>query len=81
MCSRKLREAATLWRMLTEQAGSDRRDEVWAHPDLLPDASDLDNPAGFVDRFVHGDTSGLDDPIAEIRKAEERERENREDTD
>ena len=72
---RKLREAATLWRSLTDQAGSDRRDDVWSHPDLLPDASDLDNPIGFVERFVHGDNSDLDDPIAQIYKAEARERE------
>ena len=71
---RKLREAATLWRSLTDQAGSDRRDDVWAHPDLLPDASDLDNPIGFVERFLHGDSSDFDDPIAQIEKAEARER-------
>jgi hypothetical protein len=23
---------------------------LWAHPDLLPDADDLDDPAGFADR-------------------------------
>lgn len=71
---RKLREAATLWRKLTEQAGSDRRDEVWAHPDLLPDSSDLDNPTAFVDRVLHGDSTDIGDPIALIKEAEARER-------
>src|SRR4029079_12789298 len=33
---RKLREAATLWQRLTDDAGIDARDGVWAHPDLLP---------------------------------------------
>ncbi|WP_068157966.1 zinc-dependent metalloprotease [Rhodococcus phenolicus] len=75
---RKLREAASLWRTLTEQAGTEARDKVWAHPDLLPDASDLDSPAGFVDRMIGGDTGVFDDPIAQLRATEERERAERE---
>src|SRR5690606_18817199 len=45
---RKVREAAALWRRLTTDAGTEARDHVWAHPDLLPDSSDLDNPTAFV---------------------------------
>jgi hypothetical protein len=26
------------------------RDAVWAHPDLLPDADDLDDPLGFAEK-------------------------------
>ena len=47
---RRLREASTLWRTLREQKGPDGRDELWKHPDLLPDADDLDDPEGFVRR-------------------------------
>jgi putative hydrolase len=61
---RKMREAADLWERLTEVAGIDARDGVWQHPDLLPDASDLDEPAGFIDRVIGGDTSGVDEAIA-----------------
>ncbi len=57
---RKLREAALLWERLTEAAGIDARDAVWQHPDLLPGSADLDEPAGFIDRIIGGDTSGLD---------------------
>ena len=62
---RKMREAAELWRRLTEAVGADARDGVWQHPDLLPDSSDLDEPAGFIDRMVGGDTSGMDSAIEE----------------
>jgi hypothetical protein len=31
-------------------AGAAGRDALWAHPDLLPSAEDLDDPAGFVAR-------------------------------
>ena len=64
---RKLREAAELWERLTEAAGIDARDAVWQHPDLLPEASDLDEPAGFIDRVIGGDTSGIDEAIARAR--------------
>ncbi|KUH93035.1 hydrolase [Mycolicibacterium acapulense] len=62
---RKMREAAALWERLTEAVGSDRRDAVWQHPDLLPSAKDLDEPAGFIDRMIGGDTSGMDSAIEE----------------
>ncbi|MGV0791571.1 zinc-dependent metalloprotease [Mycolicibacterium sp. XJ1819] len=60
---RKLREAAVLWRRLTEAVGADARDGVWQHPDLLPRADDLDEPAGFIDRMIAGDTTGMDSAI------------------
>ena len=45
---RRLREAAAIWRGLTDARGIDGRDAVWAHPDLLPTADDFDDPDGFV---------------------------------
>jgi putative hydrolase len=60
---RKLREAAVLWERLTQAAGVDARDAVWQHPDLLPGSDDLDEPAGFIDRVIGGDTSGIDSAI------------------
>jgi putative hydrolase len=60
---RKMREAAVLWERLTQAVGADARDAVWQHPDLLPRAEDLDEPAGFIDRMIGGDTSGMDDAI------------------
>ncbi|MFE3541707.1 zinc-dependent metalloprotease [Nocardia sp. NPDC059177] len=71
---RKVREAAALWRRLTADAGMDRRDGVWAHPDLLPDSSDLDVPAGFIDSVIGGGTGAFDDPLAQLAETEARER-------
>jgi putative hydrolase len=65
---RKLREAAALWERLTQAAGADARDAIWAHPDLLPSADDLDEPAGFIDRVIGGDTSGIDEALAQFEK-------------
>ncbi|GAB4588377.1 zinc-dependent metalloprotease [Nocardia sp. IFM 10818] len=71
---RKVREAAALWRRLTTDAGAEKRDGVWAHPDLLPDSSDLDSPAGFIDSVIGGGASSFDDPLAQLAETEERER-------
>ena len=63
---RKMREAAALWEKLTEAVGADARDAVWQHPDLLPGSEDLDEPAGFIDRVIGGDTSGIDQALADL---------------
>src|SRR5213079_2858367 len=57
---RRLREAAAIWQGLTEARGVDGRDALWAHPDLLPTAEDLDDPDGFVRGRPELDTSALD---------------------
>ena len=44
---RRLRDASTLWGSLRSRQGQEARDAVWAHPDLLPTAADLDDPLGF----------------------------------
>jgi putative hydrolase len=56
---RRLREASALWRAVREQHGVSGRDEIWKHPDLLPDAADLDDPTAFVRRGDEPD-AGLD---------------------
>ncbi|MFD6221108.1 zinc-dependent metalloprotease [Nocardia asteroides] len=71
---RKVREAAALWRRLTTDVGMEGRDGVWAHPDLLPDSSDLDSPAGFIDSVIGGGTGAFDDPLAQLAETEARER-------
>ncbi|MEH3132589.1 MAG: zinc-dependent metalloprotease [Mycolicibacterium neoaurum] len=67
---RKMREAAALWEKLTEAVGADARDAVWQHPDLLPGSDDLDEPAGFIDRVIGGDTSGIDEALADLERDE-----------
>ncbi|WP_042442369.1 zinc-dependent metalloprotease [Streptacidiphilus jiangxiensis] len=56
---RRLRDASRLWASLADARGTDGRDALWGHPDMLPTAADLDDPDGFV----HG--SGTPD-LAEL---------------
>jgi putative hydrolase len=55
---RRLREAATLWAALTSHRGIQGRDELWAHPDLLPSEEAFANPDAYARAQ---DTGGLPD--------------------
>ncbi len=61
---RMLREAADLWAGLGSARGTDGRDALWDHPDLLPSGEDLQDPEAFVrgqDDIDISDISGLSD--------------------
>ena len=68
----KVNEAAELWRRVTVAVGSQRRDQVWDHPDFLPLAEHLDNSADFIDSLLDDADSSTFDPIAEITALEEK---------
>ncbi len=51
---RAIRESATLFAAVRDRQGMDARDGLWAHPDLLPDARDLADPLGFIERSQQG---------------------------
>jgi putative hydrolase len=73
---RRLRAAASLWRLIGDRHGLQVRDGVWAHPDLVPTAADLDEPIDFADRLgERGELDNpIDDPIAAIERTEQAER-------
>jgi len=47
---------------VTQLRGTDGRDALWAHPDLLPTSEDLENP----DDFLSGDFAITDQDIANL---------------
>lgn len=51
---RRLREAAQLWRRLTDEVGPARRDALWFHPDLVPTADDITDPSALIARITAG---------------------------
>ncbi|WP_061962817.1 zinc-dependent metalloprotease [Demequina aurantiaca] len=57
---RRLRDASSLWAALSVRLGPDARDELWSHPDLLPDADALGNWEGWVEKYVSGDDAADD---------------------
>jgi hypothetical protein len=57
---RRLRDAATLWGALRSAQGTEARERVWSHPDLMPTAEDLDDPLGFS-AGARGDVSAVTD--------------------
>ncbi len=49
---RRLREAAAMWQTVTDAVGSDARDSLWSHPDLVPTSADIDDPQALVARMT-----------------------------
>ncbi len=47
---RRLRDAANLFAALESSGGRQARDAAWAHPDVAPGSSDLDDPLGYLER-------------------------------
>lgn len=65
---RRSRDAARLWAHIAAEGGPSARDAVWDHPDLLPTAEDLDDPAGYGPRRTAASTehADVDRALAEI---------------
>ncbi|GAA2586759.1 zinc-dependent metalloprotease [Microbacterium binotii] len=48
---RRMREAAAMWRQVTDAVGVAGRDALWDYPDLLPGAADIDDPTALIERL------------------------------
>ena len=48
---RRMREAAAMWRAVTDAVGIAARDALWDYPDLMPTAEDIDDPSVLVARL------------------------------
>lgn len=62
---KRSREAAEFWRSLSGAVGTEERDQLWDHPDLLPTPQDIDDVAGFVQRIQTG-TDQLDRDLRDL---------------
>ena len=74
---RRLRDAAAMWRAVTDAVGVAARDALWTHPDLLPTAADLDDPGPLAARLAAGGQAGgeadaeFDEALAALLRGEE----------
>lgn len=46
---KRMREAADLWEKITQENGIEKRDSLWAHPDLLPELHENDSLTNSTD--------------------------------
>jgi putative hydrolase len=70
---RRLRDASALWGSLRTRHGQEARDAVWAHPDLLPTAADLDDPLGFREDLQPAEEltdEAFDEAVQELLRSE-----------
>ena len=65
----KVSEATELWRRATVAVGAEKRDKAWDHPDFLPTAEHLDNPAAFIDSLLdEGPDEGFEEEFAKLEE-------------
>ena len=57
---RRLREAAAMWRAVTDAVGAEKRDALWSQPDLMPGSDDIDFPEALIARIT-GEAAAPDD--------------------
>ena len=75
---RRMREAAAMWRAVTDAVGVAARDALWDYPDLMPTADDIDDPAALVARLearARGEEPApdeMDDALARLLAGESR---------
>ena len=65
---RRMREAAAMWRAVTDAVGVAARDSLWDYPDLMPDAADIDDPAALIAR-LQATARGEEPPADEFDEA------------
>jgi putative hydrolase len=65
---RRLREAAAMWRILDAALGSEKRDSLWNHPDLVPSSEDIDDPQRLIDKLsgLVSDNDSLDQELRDL---------------
>jgi len=74
---RRMREAAAMWRAVTDAVGIAGRDALWDYPDLMPGADDIDDPAALVARLearARGEEPApdeMDDALARLLAGED----------
>lgn len=73
---RRMREAVTMWRAVTDAVGVAARDALWDYPDLMPTSGDIDDPAALIARLearARGEEPArdeFDDALAALLDAE-----------
>jgi putative hydrolase len=74
---RRMREAAAMWRAVTDAVGPAARDALWDYPDLMPSPTDIDDPAALVARLearARGEEPArdeMDDALARLLAGED----------
>jgi putative hydrolase len=65
---RRLREAAAMWRTLDAALGSEKRDSLWNHPDLVPSSEDIDDPQRLIDKLsgLVSENDSLDQELRDL---------------
>jgi putative hydrolase len=63
---KRIREAAAMWTAVTAAVGTQKRDGLWNHPDLLPTSEDIDDPASLIARLRESHGDAMDEELRKL---------------
>ena len=63
---KRIREAAAMWTAVTTAVGTQKRDGLWNHPDLLPTSEDIDDPAALIARLRESHGDAMDEELRKL---------------
>ena len=63
---KRIREAAAMWTAVTAAVGTQKRDGLWNHPDLLPTSEDIDDPAALIARLRESHGDAMDEELRKL---------------
>ena len=80
---RRLRDAAALWKAVSEAVGQEQRDALWSHPDVVPTSDDLDDPSALIARLTGGtpEPDEMDQALEDLLNEEATKDEDQDDQD
>jgi putative hydrolase len=63
---KRIREAAAMWTAVTAAVGTQKRDGLWNHPDLLPTSEDIDDPTALIARLRESHGDAMDEELRKL---------------
>jgi uncharacterized protein (DUF2342 family) len=55
-----------MWTAVTAAVGTQKRDGLWNHPDLLPTSEDIDDPAALIARLRESHGDAMDEELRKL---------------
>jgi uncharacterized protein (DUF2342 family) len=55
-----------MWTAVTAAVGTQKRDGLWNHPDLLPTSEDIDDPTALIARLRESHGDAMDEELRKL---------------
>ncbi|MFD2674165.1 zinc-dependent metalloprotease [Gulosibacter bifidus] len=65
---RRQRDAANMWRLVSDKLGNAARDQLWEHRDAVPTSDDIDDPFALLERLSGGGSDAKDELDSDLER-------------